>query len=132
MDTDTDTDEAVSAKNFTKMELKTIFTQQQTTVYELVDGKWKKLGKGSLNLVLHPQHAPPLWLKFETEKNDLLTFEFKPKLKAKGDTSWLLKATVGMFYACNTSEQPYLIRSLLVIFLSATNLSICLDYNSLC
>ena len=77
------------------MEAKSIF-KQTGTLYVLVASQWNKLGKGTLSLIFNPHNARELVFKLKTE-NDLHIFQLKPKLKPKGGSSWVLKATVRIF-----------------------------------
>lgn len=77
---------------FPSMEAKSIF-KRTGTLYVLVASQWNKLGKGTLSLIYNPHNARELVFKLKTD-NDLHIFQLKPKLKPKGGSSWVLKATV--------------------------------------
>ncbi|ETO29186.1 hypothetical protein RFI_07940 [Reticulomyxa filosa] len=77
-----------------QLQAKDIFGER-ASLYALENDSWQKIGTGELTLTYNPYHPKELILKIVPDNSqDVFVFQIKPKVKAKGPLSWVLKGLV--------------------------------------
>lgn len=84
------------------LEPEEIYNEDKATIHLLISQKWNKLGGGQLTLIYDPKKKAHILLNFTFNPNrrsiinsniteQPFVLEFKPKLKAKNETTYILK-----------------------------------------